>query len=96
MPLDERFRLDDDKRTSPIEELRQCNHRQPRHRCRRARLHLSFPEERKLLAQEQIFGDQSRASRYEQSKECEQETTVSPKRITAGAKKTQCSSYRVP
>lgn len=51
MPLDERFRLDDDKRISPVKESSECDHRQPR--CRRGwtRLHLAVFEERKLFPQ---------------------------------------------
>jgi len=72
MPFEERLRLDDHERLTPIEEARQCDHRKPIRPCDAARLRFTLFEERELLAKEQILGDHRGASREEKSEESEQ------------------------
>jgi len=51
MPFDERFRLDDHKRVSPIEEPPEANHHEAEDRRRSLRPDLAFLEQRERLSE---------------------------------------------
>ena len=73
MPLDERFRFDNDERILPCEEARQRNHRQARRGRDPRRPHVPFLKQGKLLAEKQILGYERSARETRQTKHFDQD-----------------------
>ena len=72
MPFEERFRLDDYKRASPVKELPETDHHEPKKSSGSFGFGLSFLKKGKLLSEKQVLCEQRNPGAKEQTEESQQ------------------------